>query len=436
MRIKPLLIRIIILFGLGAIYEAELAGANSTTRLVDSKVFNSAGEFLESVEDSRDSVWLVHIVMNDQATKPESITKSECSQERFIDASTWKKLKSLSKFGILTGTFNCANDMQFCVLKGWTKPQLVLGMVKYTYPKELVEFFYYTDCKSNTYQHINKWLEQTLRSRLVRPLIDAKSDVFNNFELKLYFKQEMNVSKQIPLFYSAMSFKYNRRAQFYWLTHAAGDLLQKYCPHSTEDSTVPIYVLIDNKICYNYGSNLNELPNYAHLDFFLTFLYPDTNKIFLMSFFVLNAFLVMIFFEYNESFIRQLLYGLCHLCIFNFVLFSLWMLTINSNVNGLVAVFNLISSNSKRLLVWCRYFMMFNSSTSKCLAHLRFILFYHIYVNTVFAAVSYLAMLIVFYWHTKRNYKRSANTLVNADLNILENNKFLNGQASVAARQR
>ena len=137
----------------------------------------------------------------------------------------------------------------------------------------------------------------------------------------------------------------------------------------------PIYVIIDDKICYNYGKNLNELPNYQHLNQFLIFLSPDMNNIFLISFLFLNAYLLMFFFEYNKSLVKQLGRGMIYLCICNFILFSIWLLTMNTaNSKELIKVSSLISASLNRLLIWLRYFTMYNETTQQMTAYFRFLL--------------------------------------------------------------
>lgn len=141
----------------------EVSQIGSKTKTSWSRTFNSAGEFLESVEDSRESVWLVHIVKNDDERE-----FNKCSNEstRFVSNSTWHRLNShLSKFGILTGIFNCAHDEYFCRIKGWHEPQLVLGLLKYDLyrsPKEFVQFHTYKNCQRNDYDGVFRWVRYRL----------------------------------------------------------------------------------------------------------------------------------------------------------------------------------------------------------------------------------------------------------------------------------
>lgn len=168
-------------------------------------------------------------------------------------------------------------------MRGWNKPQLVLGLVKFDtnrYPKEFVELYSYINSKQNSYEQIFTWLESMLRQKLITDYEQESQK--KNFDLKLFYFQ--NNTKTLPLYYSAMSVKYNRRAKFYLIKNNQVKNCDQLKSTSNRQLT-PIYILIDNKYCYNYGSNLNELPNFVYLNQLLLFLHPDMNSIFQISFF-------------------------------------------------------------------------------------------------------------------------------------------------------
>lgn len=388
----------------GAIYKSEQTNANLTSQETEPKVFNSASEFLECIEDSRDSIWLIHIVMNNN----ENEKSTTCEQSKFLETKTWQQLVDMTKF-FRVGTFNCDRDPFFCSLKGWSKPQLALGIVNNNqhkaYTKESIEFMYYSDCRFNQFEHIYDWLQSTLNNRLVSSFNFSKSTVKkmspDYSALKIFYRK----TSKIPLYFSAISLKYNKRAEFYKFSNIDvnyhwknNDILTKV----DTDKTTPIFLVIDDKLCYNYGSNLNELPNFVHLNFFLMFLSPDMNNIFLVSFAVLNAYLLMVLFKYNPSILRQLVSGVMYLCIFNFILFSIWLILQNSTFSWektrLVALVNSITNS---VLVLTRYITMYNTATKTSLAHLRFVLFYHIYIQPFIAKALYVIFLMLYYFQTK-----------------------------------
>ena len=165
---------------------------------------------------------------------------------------------------------------------------------------------------------------------------------------------------------------------------------------------------MSEKTCYNYGTNLNEIPNYAHFNFFLAFLYPDMSNIFLISFFCLNGYLLMFFFDYNHSLARQFIRGFIYFCISNFVLFSIWLLTVNSTCFSIA-----INQFLNWLIHQTRFLFLFNQITQKLTAYLRFIVFYYVYINPVVSLVLYIVTLVIYYQNTKMLFfKREKKNLL------------------------
>ena len=417
----------------GNVIESELDYSNlaANNQTINSKIFNSAGEFLESVEDSRDSVWLVQIVMK---------ADEEEAGGQFVNHQIWSKLSQLSNFGILTGIFNCENDYHFCQLKGWHKPLLVLGMVKYDnyrHPKEFVELFLYQNSKRNKYEYIIEWIEMMLRNRLYNQHNNEDS------RLKIYYVQnETSATKnditRVPLYYSSLSVKFNQRAKFHLVrsdqikSHNNDLLLYNKCfnqPNSNIKDNLfktptPIYLIIDDKICYNYGSNLNELPNYQNLNQFLLFLYPDMNNLFSISFLFLNSYLIMFFFEYNRSLLKQLCRGLIYLCLCNFVLFSIWLLTINTNSKQILKISSIINTSLNKSLIWLRYIFMYNDLTQHLISFIRFLVFFYVFIQFYLAVIIYLFFCCLYYIHTRYafNLINKSNTNSNDMIKNEENN--------------
>ena len=133
----------------GRVFEAELEQSEDVkSKRHSSTNFNSASEFLETLEDSRDSLWLVHIVMANHTAPAGNSQASACGDDLW-----WSELVArVSSFGILTGTFNCQHNLAFCHAKGWLTPQLVLGLVKHSFDsssaphRTFVDFVYYPRC--------------------------------------------------------------------------------------------------------------------------------------------------------------------------------------------------------------------------------------------------------------------------------------------------
>lgn len=332
----------------------------------------------------------------------EIVTDSSCDKKstKYVSIKTWKKLNNnLSKFGILTGIFNCARDKYFCKLKGWHKPQLVLGLVKYdSYrsPKEFVQFHTYDSCKKNDYTSILKWVKYRLTH--------ANKLKISTNNLNVYYLQKNSIAK-LPLYYSAISFKYNRRVKFQVVSDLNKTELQS-CQKYANQLQTPIFIVIDNVSCYNYGANLNELPNYVHLNQFLSFLYPDMNSIFMISFIFLNSFLLLIFFEYNGSILKQLIRGFSYMFLFNLILFAIWLLTINTTSKELLRLSEFFGSYLDSMFNWFRYFIMYNQTTCFLASSLRFFVFYYVYLNPWLLLVNYLFICLLFYIHTRFHFKQ------------------------------
>lgn len=188
----------------------------------------------------------------------------------------------------------------------------------------------------------------------------------------------------------------------------------------------PIYVVVRtdgdhaHSKCFNYGAHLNELPTYAHLNHFFLFLYPDMNSIFVASFFFLNSLLVLIFFEYNHSLVRQLMRGLSYLLLFNLILFSIWLLTINTTSKHVVHVAEFVAAYVDRLLVCVRFLALYNHSTRFIASCARFVVFYYVHICPPLLFVNYSLVCVLFYVHTRYNFRIASQ---NSLLPIQQSNK-------------
>ena len=320
-------------------------------------------------------------------------------------------MNGLSRFGILTGTFNCDKDPYFCYIKNWQRPQLVLGIVKYDkgrQPQEFVELFTYDKINENAYEQILVWLENKLTQSLV-PEFNSKLKS-DDFGIEIFYIQ--NGSFSLPIYYAAMSVKYNNRAKFYRIKNEK--LTQKnndpnvnrlifqcnLIKNKIHHAKTPIYLIIDKMYCYNYGTNLNELPNYVYLNQFLLFLHPDLNSIFLISFLILNLVLGLAFFNYRKSFLKQLGYALIYLCAFNLILITLWLITTNSQIDKFIP--NLRTSIYLiKIFKWLRLLYISNKILILFLSFIRFFFYYYFYLKPCQATVLYFFLAIFFYFHTR-----------------------------------
>jgi hypothetical protein len=365
---------------------------------------------MESVEDSKDSVWLVHITYQNQ---PELLSPSLCKHHKmFVSYSAWHNLtRHTAQFGILAGSFNCQQDPYFCQLKGWHRPRLLLGLLRQN--KGYVELFTYDNCDANRNAEILKWIEFRLRNRLLlasAPSQDYRKNSNYQNKLEIFYVQNSSGKQHLPLYFTATGLKYTQRgAQFNFVNSSHFASTNNCSNVNTNSLRTPLVFVLNSSICYNYGSSLNELPNHATLNLFLLFLYPDTNCLFLVSLFFLNTYLIFLFFEYNESLLKQLLVGLFYFCIVNFCLFAVWLATINSKLESCLAS-------------WLRFALLSSEFMQGLTARLRFSLFYFVNIEPVWLLFAYLTLTSVFYIHTRVIFyrKRSLTSTERSDSEKLD----------------
>lgn len=81
--------------------EELIDNASSTKVSAETMQFSCGSHFYEEVEDTKDSAWLVQVIMNDE-DKP------------LLSKSVWKEVvHRVSGFGIRTGHFKCSLDKRY-----------------------------------------------------------------------------------------------------------------------------------------------------------------------------------------------------------------------------------------------------------------------------------------------------------------------------------
>ena len=93
------------------------------------------------------------------------------------------------------------------------------------------------------------------------------------------------------------------------------------------------------------------------------------------------------------------------------MLFSMWLLTMNSNSKA----FTSVNSITNSLLYQTRYLLMYNNLAQKMLAHMRFIFFYYIYMKPFNAFIIYLFISILFYLRSKHYHSQLKAAILNSD---------------------
>lgn len=75
--------------------------SSQTSRALPSSYFKGAADFYEQVEDSKDSVWLVHVIPYNK------------QYHQLLNEGSWRSICNyVTPFAIRTGVFDCALDMR------------------------------------------------------------------------------------------------------------------------------------------------------------------------------------------------------------------------------------------------------------------------------------------------------------------------------------
>lgn len=80
----------------------ELKSSNiQTSHICSSSYFKGAADFYEQVEDSKDSVWLVHVIPYKK------------HNHQLLNEASWRSICNyVTPFAIRTGVFDCALDVK------------------------------------------------------------------------------------------------------------------------------------------------------------------------------------------------------------------------------------------------------------------------------------------------------------------------------------
>lgn len=278
----------------------------------EASYFSSATHFYEEVEDTKDSVWLVHVV----------------GRDALLDDYTWRVIrKKVAPFAIRTGVFNCNNDPRLCKSKGWKEPLLLLAMPRGSKPKDRVIM---RTCKFKRPQAIIEWLSEELAVR-VKKIQDY--DEIEREWLPTSNANKTNLSPETslavkvllfthllhpPLFLAALSIKFTGRITF-GIFSVKKDEVQRF-------GKVPIYLIITPEKTTIYGKRRKEHFNLTSMNAFLRALQPEINDLFLCSLVLVNMFAMLQFLQvYTDSWWRILVASIWTVVMYNLLLFACWL---------------------------------------------------------------------------------------------------------------
>ncbi|XP_033757131.1 E3 ubiquitin-protein ligase RNF103-like [Pecten maximus] len=275
----------------GAVEKRELADLVESTGPVmeeaspeaaleeNSSMTNFTGEahFLEQVEDSKDSVWLVEVL-------------SKGRQISALSDTSWLEFrKKMSRFGVNVGIFDCHLDRKFCSKKHWHDSHLILGLPQEFKTKAVVKLYSYQG--QYRQQNIFNWIKETMSKKVyrIRSCEELKREwlKFNQGDSTAEIRMVMfSDIKNPPLFFSAVSIKFPGRVKFGIMNNKS--LLKKDILKEFDWGIPPRYVIITAEEVTVYGNKTIENITYKSMEVFLKTLYPSLNDIFVLSLVLCN----------------------------------------------------------------------------------------------------------------------------------------------------
>ena len=263
--------------------------------------FISYDHFLENVEDTKASAWVVWVRPSRNRSKHnQQVRPDQCSKnDTVLNAKDWHTLsRQLVKYGIRTGTYKCARDTKLCRKHRIESCSILLSMPAGVKPKGKVATYLYRNksiCAMHGGQAAGKlclveWIKSKLKTKVL--MLSKTEDLPEMLEksrkkaTKLEHRSNIKVvyesrSKLPPLLISALSVRFTGRIKFF---HIKGQRKKKNGPPFKLFS-MHAMTLNSN---YTYGSRKGEEFHYSNLDMFLRTLYPEANDIFLLVLILIN----------------------------------------------------------------------------------------------------------------------------------------------------
>ncbi|XP_005100405.1 E3 ubiquitin-protein ligase RNF103 [Aplysia californica] len=272
----------------GQLTSAEVELATAEEKTVVQTNFTSGAHFIEQVEDAKDSVWLVQVVLHQD-------------QLRIVGDARWKAVRrKVSKFGVHTGLLDCSLDIRYCDQKGWRSPFLLLALPSQFEKKASIAMHNYSGpVREAVVMH---WL----RDRLAERLEHITDPVTFHYKWQNFTKDPLDPeihavlftkASRPPLFYSALSVKFPGRVKFGIVNLNSPVMKLALWNHVLQKEKIwrlPAYVVYSAEGKYVYGHKGGEHFSFTSMERFLKFLHPCLNDVFIISFCVAN---IMSWFE-------------------------------------------------------------------------------------------------------------------------------------------
>ncbi|XP_014873567.1 E3 ubiquitin-protein ligase RNF103 isoform X2 [Poecilia latipinna] len=256
--------------------EQTEAGNSSTTT-----TFSGEMHFYELVEDTKDGIWLVQVVAQDQ--------------EAVLSQTNWGKMVlKLSQFGIRTGILNCSTDFRSCIKRGWQRSMVIMSAPQTSASKGKVMLKEYVGQYIET-EHIFRWMTSHLARRIktvhqsAQLLEEWHSDPAHPIKMFLFTHLS-----QPPAFFSSLSVKFTGRIEFIFVDVRHWDNRSTLLDIGVTQS--PSYILKMPEGVYHYGNSTGEFLSLAAMDTFLRSVQPEVNDLFVLSLVLINLLAWMDFF--------------------------------------------------------------------------------------------------------------------------------------------
>ena len=267
--------------------------------------FTSYDHFMEKVEDTKASVWVV--LVNPDPSKHHLCGK-ESNKEPLYGKEWHILVRNLKKIGIKTGLYRCSTDPTICWKYQIKKASVLLSMPKGVEPKGKVAMFLYQKTENNRemglgressvsnnyrserYSQLLEWIKSKLRRKVT--VVDQPGDIgklkLNNKDISSQpqLHPSLNVvyeSKQPtpPLILSTLSVRFTGRVQF---IQVRIPLKQHKMERMTKLSLYPLTSTSN----YTYGIKIGESFKYSNIEMFLRTLHPEVNDIFFITIVIIN----------------------------------------------------------------------------------------------------------------------------------------------------
>lgn len=311
----------------------EAQPASLETNLDDKSVdFISYDHFIENVEDTKASAWVVWVRPSWNRSKhDQQVRPNQCSKnDSVLDSKDWTTLSyKLFKYGIRTGTYKCARDTKLCKKHGIRTCSILLSMPAGLKPKGKVATYFYrnrSSCNLNGGEVKGKlclleWIKSKLKSKVLilsktedLPALLQKSKQRN----KIVAKTNLNViyksaNKIPPLLISALSVRFTGRIKFVQMKS-----------HKTKERLSSIYAVTSSSN-YSYGYRKGEEFDYSNLDVFLRTLCPEANDMFLLVLMLVNMSCLFELFVQKGGPLRRLICFSWMVFVSNSLLIFTWL---------------------------------------------------------------------------------------------------------------